>query len=457
MDKFDAILIGAGQANNPLARSLAVAGWSAALVERGRIGGSCLNVGCTPTKAMVASAKVAEVARRAAEFGVRTGTVSVDFAEVRRRREGIMDAFRAGSERKLTAAKNLELIRGEARFLDAEAVAVRLNDGGERVLRAGTVVIDTGSRPARPELPGLDSVEALDSTSILALEAVPEHLLILGGGYIAAEYGQMFRRFGSAVTVVTRGRQLLPREDADIADVLAGILREDGIEVVFGAKATGVRATPGGVEVAFESDGASHTRAGSHLLLATGQVPNVESLNLPAAGVATRDDGTVAVNDRFETSVAGIYAVGDVNGGPKFTHVAHQDNQILRDNLLRKANRTTAGRVAPYTVFTDPQLGRVGLSEAEARQAGHRVRVYSIPMAHIARAVETGEARGLAKAVAEAGTGRILGAAILGDDGGEIASMIGIAMLGGVTAAQLRDGLFAHPTYAEGLNALFAD
>ncbi|HJZ55915.1 MAG TPA: mercuric reductase [Gemmataceae bacterium] len=455
-EAFDAVLIGAGQANNPLSRSLAGAGKRVALIEKGEIGGTCVNTGCTPTKTMAASARVAYLAHRGSEYGVHTGAVEVRLDEVRDRTRALVEEFSAGSERRLKTTDGLELIRGEGSFVGPHTVRVELNGGGTRQLSGKVVVIDTGCRPARPDVPGLPTVPWLDSTGILGLGATPDHLLVLGGGYIGVEFAQMFRRFGSRVTLVQMGGQLLPREDPDMAEALAAILREDGIEVFLNAVATRVGGSGEDVRLSVRADGREREVSGSHLLVATGRTPNTEALNLPAAGVRADDRGFILVDERLETNVPGVYALGDVNGGPAFTHVSHHDNQILRENLLHNAGRTTAGRLVPFTVFTDPQFGRVGLTEREARGRGHSVRIAKLPMAEVARAREVGEARGVLKAVVDARTDLILGCAALGIEGGEIMSMVQLAMMGGLAYQRLRDDMFAHPTLAEGLNNLFA-
>jgi pyruvate/2-oxoglutarate dehydrogenase complex dihydrolipoamide dehydrogenase (E3) component len=455
-EAFDAVLLGAGQANNPLSRSLAKAGRRVALIERGKIGGTCVNTGCTPTKTMAASARIAYLTRRAREYGVHVSEVQVRLDEVRDRAQAIVEKFSSGSERQLVTTDGLELIRGEGSFTGPRTVRVKLNGGGSRVLTGKMVVIDTGCRPARPDILGLDTVPWLDSTGIMQLATVPDHLVVLGGGYIGVEFAQMFRRFGSRVTLVQKGEQLLHREDHDMAGSLAEILREDGLDVVLSANATRLAGNDGEVRLSVEVNGRVREVIGSHLLVATGRTPNTDELNMPAAGVLADAKGFIPVNERLETNVPGVYALGDVNGGPAFTHVSHHDNQILRENVLRNAGRTTAGRLVPFTVFTDPQFGRVGLTEREARQQGRSVRIAKLPMTKVARAVEIGEARGVLKAVVDARTDLILGCAALGIEGGELMSMVQLAMMGGLTSQRLRDDMFAHPTLARGLNNLFA-
>jgi pyruvate/2-oxoglutarate dehydrogenase complex dihydrolipoamide dehydrogenase (E3) component len=450
-EKVDAIVIGAGQAGVPLSTALAGAGRRTVLIERIHVGGTCINEGCTPTKTMVASARVAYLARRGAEYGVETGDVRVDLRRVRERKRAIVESFRGGSERRIRVTPGLELIYGEARFTGPRTVAV---DG--RTLEADLVFINTGGRPADPDVDGLDRVGALDSTSVMELEQVPEHLLVLGGGYIGLEFAQMFRRFGSRVTVVQRGPQLLPLEDEDIAGAVLELLREDGIEVLLESAARCAEARDGGVRLVVGTAGGERALEGSHVLLAAGRVPNTERLGLEAAGIAADAKGYVQVNTRLETSAPGVYALGDVKGGPAFTHISYDDFRIIRTNLLQGGHATTEGRLLPYTVFMDPQLGRIGLSERGARKLGRPYRVARMPMSHVARALEMDEARGLMKALVDPDTGRILGAAVLGIEGGELMAMLQLAMMGNVPYDTIRDAVFAHPTLAESLNNLFS-
>jgi pyruvate/2-oxoglutarate dehydrogenase complex dihydrolipoamide dehydrogenase (E3) component len=453
--RYDAIVIGSGQAGTPLSVELGKAGRKTAIVESQHVGGTCINVGCTPTKTMVASARIAYLARRSADFGIHCGPVSVDIAEIRQRKQKVVDDFRSGLQRRLENAKNVELIFGQGRFTAPKIVEVKLNAGNTRTLTADTIFINTGARPARPAIDGLDSPKVLDSTSIMELQELPEHLLILGGGYVGLEFGQMFRRFGSAVTIVQRGNQLLNREDPDVAAEIFKLLQADGIEILLQTQAVGVHPNPSGVGLDLRGPAGERSINGSHLLLAAGRSPNSEQLNLPAAGVKVDARGFIAVNDRLETNVPGIFALGDIKGGPAFTHISYDDYRIIRNNLLRGGQSSTKDRLVPYTVYIDPQLGRIGLSEQEARAQGRAIRVAKIPTAYIARAVETGEPRGLIKAVVDAETRQILGAAVLAVEGGEIMSMLEIAMMGKLPFTALEDGIFAHPALAEGLNTLF--
>ncbi len=457
IEEYDAIIIGTGQAGKPLATALANADWKTAVVESGHVGGSCINVGCTPTKTMVASARVAYLARRAAEYGVDTGAVSVDMARIRERKQAIVDMFRGGSQRGLERTENLELIFGQASFIDSNAVEVQSNPGGTRRLSAEKIFINTGASPAIPAIPGLDELPFLDSTTIMELDMLPEHLLVIGGGYIGLEFGQMFRRFGSQVTMIQRDEQLLSREDPDVAEEVRKILTEDDIEVYLDAEVLGAQADSdnGGLEFDVQTPSERMSMRASHVLVAVGRAPNTPELNLGAAGIATDPKGFIKVNERLETNVPGVYALGDVNGGPAFTHISYDDYRIVRANLLEGGDATVNGRLVPYTIFMDPQLGRVGLTEREARAQGRSIRVAKLPMSHVARALEFDETRGFMKAVVDAETDQILGCAILGLEGGEIMAVLQMAMMGNVPYTRIRDGVFAHPTLAESLNNLF--
>ena len=454
---YDAVVVGAGQGGGPLASALAEAGKKTAIVEREHVGGTCVNEGCTPSKTMVASARVAYLARRAGDYGVRTDEVSVEMATVRRRKRDIVDSFRGGSERRLEGTEGLDLLRGEARFTAPRALAVRLDGGEEVALTADLVVLNVGGRPAMPPVPGIDRVPTLDSTSVMELGEAPARLLVLGGGSVAVEFAQMFRRFGSEVTLIQRGPRLLGREDADVADAVAEVLREDGIELLLGSEAVRAESSDGGkVRLTVRTPDGERTVEGSHLLAATGRTPNTDLLDLGSGGIETDGRGYVRVDERLATTAPGVYALGDMTGGPAFTHAAYDDYRIVRANLLDGGDRTTTDRLMPYVVFTDPQLGRVGLGEEEARRTGRSIRVATMPMSSVARALETAEPRGFMKAIVDAETGQILGGAILGLEGGELISMLQLAMLGKLPYTALRDGVFAHPTLAEAFNNLFA-
>jgi pyruvate/2-oxoglutarate dehydrogenase complex dihydrolipoamide dehydrogenase (E3) component len=461
LEQYDAILIGAGQANNPLSTTLAQAGWKVALIEQEHVGGTCVNEGCTPTKTMIASARVAHLARRSSDYGVHTGPVTVDMEEVRRRKRDIVTRFRTGSRQRVEAAEGVDLLMGQARFTGPKAVMVELNQGGARHLTADYVFINVGQRPRIPDLPGLESVAYLDSTSVMELSEVPEHLIVVGGGYVGVEFGQMFRRFGAEVTIVQRSGQLLTHEDLDVAKEVAEILRQDGIRVLLNTDAVRVKQDAEGIylTVSTSEEDLSQvepaTLTGSHLLVAAGRVPNVESLDLDAAGIETTGRGHIKANERLETNVVGVYALGDVKGGPAFTHISYDDFRVIWANLLERGDRSTGDRPVPYTVFIDPQLGGIGLTEKQARRQGRSVKIAKMPMSHVARALETDETRGLMKVIIDADTDQIIGAAILGVEGGEVMSVLQMAMMGGVPYTVLRDAVFAHPTLTESLNNLF--
>jgi pyruvate/2-oxoglutarate dehydrogenase complex dihydrolipoamide dehydrogenase (E3) component len=451
MSTHDAIIIGTGQSGKPLAIALGRAGWKVAVIEREHVGGTCINVGCTPTKTMVASGRVAYLARRGPDYGVKTGSVKVDMRRVLERKRSVVGRFRNGGQKSLEKAANVELIFGEARFVGGMRVAVKLRRGGMRELESKRIVVNTGGRPAVPPIPGLDQIRYLDSTSIMELTEVPKHLVVLGGGYIGLEFCQMFRRFGSRVTIVNRDPRLVLREDPDVSEEVEKILKEDGIKVLNSAQVTRVQKSGAGVRVVLQSGGVS----GSHLLVAVGRVPNTDRLNLAAAGVETDKVGFIKVNPKLETNVPGIYAVGDVKGGAAFTHISYDDFRILRENWLNGGSSTIEGRPVPNCVFIDPQLATVGLNETEAQKRGLDYRVAKLPMTGVARAIEMSETRGFMKAIVDVKTKQILGCTILGLEGGEIMSMLQIAMMGKIPYTAIKEGVFAHPTLAESLNNLF--
>jgi pyruvate/2-oxoglutarate dehydrogenase complex dihydrolipoamide dehydrogenase (E3) component len=454
-DSYDAIVIGTSQGGRFLPLDLAKAGRRVALVERDQLGGVCVNRGCTPTKTMVASARLAYQARRGAEFGLQTGAISVDLAAVRERKRAMVVGARENYAGRL-GQDGLELIEGEAHFTGPKTVEVTLTNGGTRQLSAQVVVVDTGTRPKPLSITGAEDVQVLDSTSIMELDEVPEHLIILGGGYIGLEFGQMFRRFGSEVTIVQTSVRLMMIEDEDVSDEVAAILRDDGITVLTSSRPVRVEPSGGGMRLTVSTADGQRTVEGSHLLSAIGRLPNTEALNPQAAGIDLDDGGFIRVDEYLETSAPGVYAMGDVKGGPAFTHLSYDDYRILRANLLSDKKASTRDRIVPYTVFIDPQLGRAGLTERAARAQGRAIRVAKLPMSAVIRAIETGETRGFMKAVVDADNGQILGCAVLGSEGGEVMTMVQIAMLGQLTYSDLADGIFAHPLLAEGLNSLFA-
>jgi pyruvate/2-oxoglutarate dehydrogenase complex dihydrolipoamide dehydrogenase (E3) component len=454
VENFDAIVIGSGQGGNPLAGALAAAGKKTALIERQDVGGTCINRGCTPTKTMVASARAAYMARRGADYGVRLGPVTVDMGRVRERKRAIVRSFREGGEKRLEKA-HVELIRGEASFTGPGQIRVALHAGGERQLSAAQFFINTGTHSGVPAIEGLKTVPYLDNETIMELDYVPEHLVILGGGYIGVEFSQMFRRFGSKVTVIQSGSQLLKEEDQEVAAEVVKILRQDGIEILLNARTERVARANGALSLTIALEGKAQTIAGTDLLVATGRVPNTEALKPAVAGIEVDQRGFIRSNDRLETSAPGVYVLGDVKGGPQFTHISYDDFRILKANLLEGGDRTVRDRPVPYTVFMDPQLGRVGMTESEAKKSGRKIRVARMPMTSVARALEVDETRGLMKAIVDAETEQILGATVLGIEGGEVMAVFQLAMMGHLKYSVLRDAVFAHPTLAESLNNLF--
>jgi pyruvate/2-oxoglutarate dehydrogenase complex dihydrolipoamide dehydrogenase (E3) component len=404
---------------------------------------------------MVMSAKVAELARRAAEFGIRVVFDGADPVGIRNRR-GAVVAEMIGRNQANFDRSGMTLLIGTARFTGQRTLDVRLQDGGSREVTADKVFINTGTRPAMPPLPGLVDARPLNSESVQELDRLPEHLIILGGGYIGCEFAQMFRRFGSRVTILERSEAFLPREDPDVGEHVLSTFREDGIDVRLGASVERVEGRSGqSVRVRMQAKTGEQVVEGTDLLAALGRVPNTESLNVTAGGIKLDTRGFVKVNDRLETTAANVWALGDVNGGPQFTHASLDDYRIVAANLSGD-NRSTVDRLVPYTLFIDPELGRVGLTETEARRLGHHVRVARLPAAAVPRAVTSGETRGYFKAVVDADTDRILGASILAVEGGDVMSVIQVAMCAGLPYTTLRDMVFAHPTMAEGLNDLFA-
>jgi pyruvate/2-oxoglutarate dehydrogenase complex dihydrolipoamide dehydrogenase (E3) component len=443
---LEVLIIGSGQAGVPLAIRLANAGRQVALIERAFLGGTCTNYGCTPTKTMIASARAAHVARTAARLGVHTGEVRVDFSAVVARKNAIVKQWREGVARRLAGARDrLRVIEGPARFVGAREVEV----AGQRY-SAETVIINTGARPAVPPIPGLAAVPWLDNHRAMDLEELPRHLLVLGGGYIGCELGQMFRRFGSAVTIVDRQRRLLAHEDPDVTASLESVFRAEGIELRQDVEAEHV-ARAGG-ELILRCNG--QEVRGSHLLIATGRRANTDDLGCDAGGIALDQRGYVIVDDRYQTSTRGVYAVGDVTGGPQFTHSSWDDHRLLFDLLLGRGTRGRADRIVPYTVFTDPQLAHVGLRESEARARGMNVEVASMPFGQIARALESDERAGVMKVLIDAEGGRLLGATLVGADAGELIHIFVALMEGRSSARPIVDAEFVHPTFAEGVQAL---
>ena len=443
-ETFDAIIIGAGQAGPPLAGRLTATGMSVAVIERHLIGGTCVNTGCIPTKTLVASARTAHVARRAADFGVTTGPVGVDMAAVKARKDAISGESRAGVESWLGGMKGCTVIRGHARFAGAHEIEV---DG--RRLTAPRIFINVGGRALIPDMPGVKDVPILTNTGILGLDSVPEHLVVVGGSYIGLEFAQMYRRFGARVTVVEKGPRLIAREDEDVSAAVREIMEGEGIAVRVRAECIRFAAHPDGVTVGVSCEDGAPEVVGSHVLLAVGRRPNTDDLGLEAAGIETDERGYVRVDDQLRTSIEGVWAMGDCNGRGAFTHTAYNDFEILAANLLDGADRKVTDRIDTYALFIDPPLGRVGMGEAQARAKGHRVRIGKRPMSRVGRAREKGETAGFMKMVVDADTDAVLGAAILGVGGDEaIHAVLDLMHMGG-TAADMRRVMHIHPTVAE--------
>lgn len=447
---YDSIVIGAGQAGPFLAARLAGAGQQVALIEKRWLGGTCVNDGCTPTKTLVASARVAWLARQAAEFGVSAGPVSVDMAAIRARKEKVVLASRHGLESWLGGLENLRIIHGEGRFASPHEVEVN----GELV-SADTIYLNTGARAVVPDWVG--EVPCLTSTSILELTELPRHLVIVGGSYIGLEFAQMYRRFGAAVTVLERGAHLAGREDADISDAIRAILEEDGIQVITGVDGFGATTLPDGVSVSFSAGGAQQAVDGSHLLVAIGRTPNVEALGLEVIGVKQGKHGYIEVDEQLRTSVPHIFALGDVNGRGAFTHTSYNDFEIVAQNLLDGADRKVSDRVPAYALYIDPPLGRAGMTEAQALQSGRRVLKATRPMTWVSRANERGENRGFMKVVADADTGEILGVALLGIEADEVVHSLIDAMANGVGFEAIKRTMHVHPTVSELVPTLLGD
>ena len=456
MKQYDAIVIGAGQAGGPLAKKLALAGKKTALIEKRWVGGTCVNDGCTPTKTMIASAKMAYMAANSAPLGVKIKNFSVDMPKIKKRKDEVVHRFRNGSQDGLEKTKNLDLIFGEATFTGDKTISVKLKSEREKEFKCDLFFINTGVKTVIPGIEGLADIDYLTSTTILDLDYVPEHLLIIGGNYIGLEFGQMFRRFGSKVTVVERSDRIVSREDEDVSEELTKILEAEDIKLLTNAVTTGFKKKKGGKIIASVKTGDKETKIKcSHVLIAVGRTPQTEGLNLAKTGVETDERGAIKVNEELETNVKGIYALGDVKGGPAFTHISYNDYTIVYRNLIHNEKLTIKNRPVPYCMFTDPQLGHIGLNETTAKKLKLNYKVAKLPMAYVARAIETGDTRGFMKAIVDADTKQILGATILGAEGGETMTILQMAMMGGITYEQIRWFVFAHPLFAESLNNLF--
>ena len=457
---FDAIIIGSGQAGNPLATALAEAGRRVVLIEENRLGGSCINYGCTPTKTLIATAERLHQLRTATAVAAPempgVADLKVDLAAAVARKDVLIGKVRKGIRANISQHHDyITLLEGHAAFTAPHSLHVALANGQTQEITAPLVFINTGTRAAIPNITGLADSGYLTTTQLLDLKELPEHLIILGGGYIGLEFSQMFRRFGSRVTIIEAGAQLLEREDDDVCRGLQTALGQEGIEFVMGARAHGVSRGPSGsVTVAVTTDAGERRLRGSHLLVATGRQPNSDKLGLSFAGIKTNDHGYILVNDNLQTNVRGVYALGDIHPGPQFTHIAYDDYRVVRDALLHGRKRSARQRPLPYCVFTDPPLARIGLSEGQAQAQKVPYRVATMPVSVIGRAQHTGETQGFWK-VLVGNDDRLLGATLLGPEAGEIMAIIEVAMAGRLKYQQLQDMIFAHPTWAEGLNNVF--
>ena len=443
---FDAIIIGAGQSGPFLGVKLAEAGRSVALIEREHLGGTCVNNGCIPTKTMVASARAAHVARDGARFGVVTGPVSVDYAVVKARKDAIVAESVGNLEKWVGGTKGLTSIRGEATFTGPHEVEVN----GER-LSAPQIFLNTGGRPVAPDWPGLADVPYLTNVSLMDLAVLPEHLIVVGGSYIGLEFAQMFRRFGSDVTVVEHGDRLIAREDPDISEAVRTILAGEGIALHFGARDFSVAKAGAGVALSFSG----MTLTGSHLLVATGRIPNTDRLNLAAAGIAVDKRGIIVVDDRLETNVPGIFALGDINGRGAFTHTSYNDFEIVAANLLEGGDRKVTDRIAAHNLYIDPPLGRIGMSETEVRQKGITALMGAFPVSRVGRAREKGETQGFMKVLVDAESKLILGAAFLGVEADEVVQSLLVPMMLKAPYTAIAATMFIHPTVTELVPSVF--
>jgi len=445
MTTFDTIIIGAGQAGPSLAGRLSQAGMRVAIIEHGKFGGTCINNGCTPTKTLVASAHAARVVQRAAEYGIRIeASTSIDMPAVKARKDAIVKRSSSSLEQWLRSLKNLSVYQAQARFLDAHTVGV-----GAESLTAERIFIDVGGRPRLPDLPGLGTVSCLTSETMMDIDFRPEHLAVIGGSYVGLEFGQMYRRFGSRVTIVEMGKRLIGREDADISDAVRGILASEGIEVRLDAECISFERLAGGIRVGLECAEGPPSFDATHVLLAVGRVPNTEELGLQSAGIELDAHGYIRVDDSLRTTAANVYALGDCNGRGAFTHTAYNDYEIVADNLLNGTQRRLSDRIVIYALFIDPPLGRVGMTAVEAQRAGHKVLVGQMPMSDVARAREKGETQGFMKVLVDATDSTILGAAILGVGGDEAVHSLVDAMYARLPYSAVQHGVRIHPTVSE--------
>jgi pyruvate/2-oxoglutarate dehydrogenase complex dihydrolipoamide dehydrogenase (E3) component len=455
-ERYEMLVLGSGAGGKLLAWHMAKSGHRTAVVERKLIGGSCPNTNCLPSKNEIWSAKVADLIHHADRFGMVTGPVTTDMKRVLARKRDMVDGLIA-LHLDLYKASGAELIMGTGRFTAPKIIEVSLNDGGTRVLTGDRVVLNLGTHATIPDIPGLAAAKPLTNVEALELDRLPDHLVVIGGGYVGLELAQAYRRFGSRVTIIEPGSQLASREDPDFAAAMLEMLRDEGIAVHLGAKVLGVRGRSGQtVNLQLHTPSGDQTIEGSDILVAAGRTPNATGIGLELADVALDAHGYIAVNDRLETSAREVWAVGECAGSPQFTHVSEDDFRIIRDNLAG-GDRTTRNRLVPYCMFTDPPLARVGLSETEAQRQGIAVRVAKLPIVAVLRTRATSETRGFMKALVAADGDRILGFTMLGADAGEVMAVVQTAMLAGMPYTGLRDAILAHPTMAEGLGGLFSN
>jgi pyruvate/2-oxoglutarate dehydrogenase complex dihydrolipoamide dehydrogenase (E3) component len=455
-ERFEALVLGSGEGGKYLAWHMARSGRRTAVVERRWIGGSCPNINCLPSKNEIWSAKVAHLAHHAEQFGTMTGSATIDMAKVRQRKRDMVDGLIALHLRNYKAS-GAELIMGTGRFVAPKTLEVRLNDGGTRVLAGDQVFLNVGTHATIPSVPGLEAAGPLTNIEALDLNYLPPHLIVLGGGYVGLELAQAYRRFGSSVTVIEYGPQLMGREDPDVADEVRRILTDEGVDVLVGTETLRAEGRSGEkVSLVVRTSSGKQTIQGSDILVAAGRTPNTAGIGLDVAGVELEGHGYVKVNERLETSAPEVWAIGECAGSPQFTHVSFDDFRVIRDNLAG-AKRTTRDRLVPYCMFTDPPLARVGLSEGEAQRQGVAVRVAKLPTSAVLRTRTMDEPQGFMKTLVGASDDRILGFAMIGAEAGEVVAVVQTAILAGLPYTGLRDAILTHPTMAEGLGSLFSN
>jgi pyruvate/2-oxoglutarate dehydrogenase complex dihydrolipoamide dehydrogenase (E3) component len=453
MADYDAIVIGTGQSGPALTRRLVAAGWKVAIIERKLFGGTCVNTGCTPTKTLVASAYAAHLARRADEYGVTIGgPIGVDMKKVKARKDAIAGASRKGVERSLKTLKGCTVYEGHARFSGPKEVKV-----GNETLKADRIFINVGGRAVVPPIPGLDQVPYLTNSSMMDVDFLPGHLIVLGGSYIGLEFAQIYRRFGSEVTVIELAPHLIPREDEDVSQAVAGFLQDEGIDIRVNSKVVGVKKEGNDIAVSVATDGKQSQVAGSHLLLAIGRRPNTDDLGLDKAGIATDPRGYIEVDDQLRTNVPAIWALGDCNGRGAFTHTSWNDFEIVAANLLDNDPRRVSDRITAYALYTDPPLGRAGMTEAEVRKSGRPALIATMAMEDVSRAYEKGETKGFMKILVDQETKQILGASLLGVSGDEVIHCILDVMYAKAPSTVLRRAMHIHPTVSEFIPTMLED